>query len=284
VTCREHEHYSYVDEAGQSRSRARDSIVTICWDPSRSRRLIEVNHPGRGVSRRVLNTEYRFLVAQGEGASLWRLDGGRRGNGAKVFRDFEGLDAEREWVLQSSFRVAGVPVRELVEGAGFKLTEARSMREPGPGNQESVVLRSSYNGPKTQWTLPPAEYWVVLRPDNAWLIDRGGADLMSGQTRVSTTVTYQPGRGGRPFPNVVTHDKVRAKGDVNLYRTYRFGAPGPCDMPDTEFRLDHYGIPEAALDSRSGWSPVVLGALGLVALVLIYLVVRRISQRRPPHV
>ena len=284
VTFREHEDYSYVDEAGRKGSRMLDSIVTICWDPSKSRRLTEVNNLGKGLNRRVLNNEYRFLVFQREGATEWTLGGGRRGNGTNEFRDFDGADDEFEWLLQASFRVAGIPVRDLVEGTGFKLTEARSMREPGSGNQESVVLRSSYDGPKTQWIEPPAEYWVILRPDNGWLIDRGGANFISGQTRVSTTVSYQPGLGGLPFPYLVTHDKVRANGDVKLHRTYQLEPPEQCDMPDTEFRLEHYGIPEAALDSRRGWSAVVLGALGLVALVLIYLVVRRISRRRPADV
>ena len=284
VTYREHEDYTYVDEPGQTRSRALDSIVTIWWDPGRSRRLIEVNNLGKGIGRNVLNSDYRFLVFHAESATGWALGGGRRGDGAKEFKDPDGFPVVREWLIQSSFRLAGIPLRQLVEGAGFKLTEAKSVGEPGSANQESIVLRSTYTGPKTEWILPPAEYWVVLRPDNGWLIDRGGAVLSSGQIKLSTTLSYQPGLNGLPFQHVVTHDKVSENGNVKLHRTYQFEAPGPCAMPDTEFRLEYYGIPESAIDSRGGWSPVVLGALGLVALVVIYLVVRRVSQRRPSDV
>ncbi|HVA49366.1 MAG TPA: hypothetical protein VNH11_23575 [Pirellulales bacterium] len=285
VKWTEHEDYSYIDEGGQRASRSLEWIETICWDPRNSRRLTEVAGVGTGhKTRRVLNKEYRFLVYQTPEAALWSLGEGRRGGGAREFKTFEPFEAEHEWILQSSFRVIGVPVRDLIDAPVFTLLEARSMRDSTSSNEEAVILRSRYNGPKTEWILGPAEYWALLRPQDAWFIDRGGVDFLSEQNRQSQTVSYQTGLGGLPFPELLTYDTAQVKADVKLHRTYKLAPPNDCNRSDDEFRLEYYGIPEAALDSRSAWSALVLWALGLVTLVLIYLAVRRVSQRRPPDV
>lgn len=283
VECHKTTTSEVLGNEGKAVRRETKFVWKVSWDPSRSRRLVDLYTVNVGVrSRRAINPDYRFQVAQTDKGGQWQVVSCRKAEGAGEFEKYESHEKDYIWAMESGYRLIGINLNEFIVNKEFKITSVRYL----PGDEEDrrrVRLEADYLGGKGSYRRPGASYWVELAPGNSWLIVRGGLKLPDKEIEESQDVTYQTTTSGVSFPAMLHYNRTVASEPSSIDETSHFKRPTKTTLSDDEYYLTHYGISESVLETTST-RPMFrififnLGILGLIVALALFL--RAKSRRR----
>jgi hypothetical protein len=176
------------------------------------------------------------------------------------------------------YTVNGVPLPELIASSDYAVT---CPKNDDPGTvlvRFQAVEGRPRGGPKPKLgeatvRLAPAENWRVVAAD-------GVQQLRNGQLKFAIKAAARVGPTGMPIPTEVrsTYGAQEAgRGDFNSQDTETYDLTEDPRVPETEFLLPAFGLPEpsdAPSRSRFGWY-----LAGAVALAAVAVVSYRLSRR-----
>ncbi len=190
--------------------------------------------------------------------------------------------AQGDWFQYASlpYAIAEVPLHELVARNGFQLEGLRDVDLRGTPCKS--IAFSYRPAPEEAAARAISQFLrggtIVANPARNWRVEQLLVMMEAGSQRTPCTfeVTYEAGASGPPrVAQIVRTTKSGGSPDIiATLENLRFGS-----MPESEFRLSAYGLPDGLAGKPAGsWMPILGGAVlggALLLLAAVYLFERR---------
>ncbi len=182
-------------------------------------------------------------------------------------------DAGRHFLY--AFTVLGVRLSDLIKYPGFTIKEVRGVQYNG---KEMVQLTYDRQYPPEAKVSGPEQGTVILDPEQYWCVQEFRYDnpLRKGVE----TVEYAGAIDGFHIIQRCTH-KTTNKQYGSLIFTMEYDKVTPRDIPESEFTLSAFGLPDIPLPSEQKpptlWRWLIGIGIGLGAIAFLF---RRLWKRR----
>jgi hypothetical protein len=229
-----------------------------------------IGSDSRAKDRRVINEKYEFMVGGlNSGGAARLLSGAKTTTGTERLRSSMN---NRIAAVGCPWHIYFYPASEIVDLAGDALSGSVIVS----GVKETLRLECRFpNGLKFQ--KKPCMLWAEM--DRAgYRIERSG--IVYEKSNITDEITSNHQSTDYGWLAKTWTQIGRVGGKVSDTTIQEFDSPVPCQIPEEEALLGHYGISESALDERKA-RPVgyyVLGAA--VLLCVVGFLVRRLEKRR----
>ena len=207
------------------------------------------------------NSQYSFQLARDAEAKPWLIQELKRKSGPEPVHHsaLMGLSLDR-------------PQREvptLVRSPFFKLTDLASNRENG---EDLVRMTFSYS-PQDKDKDWLRGGWVLLDPKHNWIVKKSQLGLEYEGQQIDYRVQYDYKEGSNHRP-IITRSLIKSTTKEKDPPLYAYEIATDFDLheqevvPEKEFMLSAFGLPEPPGEGRTTQWYLWLGGLGLGCLVL----------------
>lgn len=248
---------------------------------------------------KVTTERVRYHIKQCDGRRLdqievWRAgsyEGAVTANNSQYSFKLTRKSPDRPWVLVSQKpggrKVPGPPCEgltpyarhflpKLIQAPEFKLLDVTPEKDKGRN-----LVRVSYSYTKDKDPLRGG--WVVLDPNHDWVMRRGQADAVEGGKKSVFTINYEY-KEGTDRHLIMTKMVVREVfvDDQSLLRE----GTSDCEMyeqkvvPESEFMLGAYGLPEPVGEKQTGTRWYLWAAVAGLTCLTLGVGYRRLLVRR----
>lgn len=198
-----------------------------------------------------------------------------------------GLIGNIDGITRAAFQIDEVSVRRIIGHPSFRIIKVAEVDASDGEPRVAVTFRCD---DPSHWigggsiVFNPALDWSISEHDVS-IIRRAGISMPDG-SRYKGSVKCRRWPSGAVFPEEVSHQYIYPDGQLEPARSYRFEQYEPVDVPDSQFQLSAFGLPDSLLRPEVGNAPatwMVLAAAGglclLATIALRFLAFRRVDSR-----
>ena len=227
------------------------------------------------------NSEYEFTLKRTRSDRPWLVTH----VGTDLTERHEEIAEEwgADFVAQSALHVGFVSFPEIFQSPDFTIKDVGIVDRAGD-SLVSVMFEFSPSGKSAQDRWPRAGV-VMLNPERMWAVESFDVELSAyGRSeKLSQHIEYNSTGGGVPvIKRIVTTREETPDAPGHYQRTWDFDTFEYRDIPESEFTLAAFGLPEIAPPSMFQRYRlfVLLFVAGIVCIAVAAIIYRRSSTER----
>lgn len=181
-----------------------------------------------------------------------------------VDQQIEQADTESRVVILGQWYVNDTPLRRLVESSNFKIHKISSLQKDG-SDLVRVDFEHLTNDPKRK-TENITNGYLICDASRHWLLRE--YSTLRGYAIHQVTIDFGPSVQDVPIPKTITRT-ISYKNDPETIRNIVFTIDVLAnDVPESEFFLSHYGLPEPNLGGSwlSVWGWYFVGGIAFIVI------------------